>query len=42
MRDILLKMIDFIDGMDSEGGLVEIHFVSPKLVRIDLKWKKNR
>lgn len=42
MKDILLKLIDFIDGMDSEDGLVKINRVNPKRVRIDLIWKKDR
>lgn len=39
MKDILLRLIDLIDGMDSEDGEIEIYRVNPKLVRIDLIMK---
>lgn len=41
MKDILLRLINLIDGMDSEDGLIKIYRVNPKLVRVDLIWKNT-
>lgn len=40
MKNILLRLVDLIDGIDSEDGEVEIYRVNPKLVRIDLIMRK--